>query len=44
MFHPFVFIEKLKEIQKVSLARIICDNNDATITQIQPKAFQIPNE
>jgi peroxidase len=35
---------QLAEIQKVSLARIICDNSDGTIRQIQPKAFRTPNE
>ncbi|XP_046656130.1 chorion peroxidase-like [Daphnia pulicaria] len=35
---------QLAEIQKVSLARIICDNSDGTIGQIQPKAFRTPNE
>lgn len=34
--------EQLKEIKKVSLARIVCDNSDGTITQIQPKAFRNP--
>ncbi|XP_059350178.1 chorion peroxidase-like [Daphnia carinata] len=32
------------EIRKVSLARIICDNNDGTITQIQPMAFRRPSQ
>ncbi|XP_032794174.2 peroxidase isoform X6 [Daphnia magna] len=31
------------EIRKVSLARIICDNNDGTITHIQPMAFRRPS-
>ncbi len=35
---------QLAEIQKVSLARIICDNSDGTIREIQPKAFRTPNE
>ncbi|EFX87542.1 hypothetical protein DAPPUDRAFT_221514 [Daphnia pulex] len=40
---PISFTEKqLKEIKKVSLARIVCDNSDGTITQIQPKAFRNP--
>ncbi|XP_032794679.1 chorion peroxidase [Daphnia magna] len=36
-FHQFA------EIQKVSLAKIICDNSDGTITNIQPKAFRVPD-
>nr|CAH0104885.1 unnamed protein product [Daphnia galeata] len=40
---PFSFTKsQLKEIEKVSLARIICDNSDGTITQIQPSAFRNP--
>ncbi|XP_046655262.1 chorion peroxidase-like [Daphnia pulicaria] len=40
---PISFTAKqLKEIKKVSLARIICDNSDGTITQVQPKAFRNP--
>ncbi|KAI9560223.1 hypothetical protein GHT06_014237 [Daphnia sinensis] len=34
---------QLHEIRKVSLARIICDNNDGTVTTIQPKAFRVPS-
>jgi peroxidase len=33
---------QLNEIQKVSLARVICDNNDGTITTIQPNTFKAP--
>jgi peroxidase len=38
----FVSTDQLAEIQKVSLARIICDNSDGTITRVQPKAFLAP--
>ncbi|XP_046655293.1 peroxidasin-like isoform X2 [Daphnia pulicaria] len=34
---------QLGEIKKVSLARLICDNSDGTITQIQPRAFRLPS-
>ncbi|XP_045034963.1 chorion peroxidase isoform X2 [Daphnia magna] len=34
---------QLKEIRKVSLARIVCDNNDGTVTTIQPEAFRNPS-
>ncbi len=30
---------QLAEIKKVTFSRIICDNNDKSITTIQPKAF-----
>ncbi|KAI9556896.1 hypothetical protein GHT06_016690 [Daphnia sinensis] len=33
---------QLSEIEKSSLARIICDNSDGSITSIQPNAFRIP--
>ncbi|XP_057373484.1 chorion peroxidase-like [Daphnia carinata] len=33
---------QLGEIEKSSLARIICDNGDGSITSIQPNAFRIP--
>lgn len=33
---------QLDEIQKVSLARIVCDNSDGTVTSIQPNAFKGP--
>lgn len=33
---------QLNEIKKVKLARIICDNNDGTVKQIQPNAFRNP--
>ncbi|XP_057379557.1 chorion peroxidase-like [Daphnia carinata] len=35
---------QLVEIEKVSLAKIICDNSDGSITRIQPKAFRIPDD
>jgi peroxidase len=35
---------QLGEIKKVSLARLICDNSDGTITQIQPRAFRLPSK
>jgi peroxidase len=38
----FVSTDQLAEIQKVSLARIICDNSDGTIARVQPKAFLAP--
>uniref|UniRef100_A0A0P5ACT7 Double oxidase: two peroxidase domains n=1 Tax=Daphnia magna TaxID=35525 RepID=A0A0P5ACT7_9CRUS len=42
--HPVSFTPRqFDEIWKVSLARIICDNNDGTITQIQPMAFRMPS-
>lgn len=36
--------DQLAEIEKISLAKIICDNSDGSITRIQPKAFRIPDE
>ena len=45
LFWGFItFSGQLAEIQKVSLARIICDNSDGTIAYIQPKAFRTPHE
>lgn len=35
--------KQLAEIQKTSLAHIICSNNDGTILNIQPNAFKFPN-
>ncbi|XP_032794680.2 peroxidase [Daphnia magna] len=35
---------QLAEIEKVSLAKIICDNSDGSITRIQPKAFRVPDD
>lgn len=35
---------QLAQIQRVSLARIICDNSDRSITTIQPKVFRTPDD
>ncbi|KAI9559965.1 hypothetical protein GHT06_013973 [Daphnia sinensis] len=40
---PYLRRNQFAEIQKVSLAKIICDNSDGTITHIQPKAFRVPD-
>ena len=36
-------LEQLAEVQKTSLARIICSNSDGTILHIQPNAFKYPD-
>ena len=35
-----IFLGQILELQKVSLSRVICDNNDGTIVSIQPNAFR----
>ncbi|EFX68245.1 hypothetical protein DAPPUDRAFT_330268 [Daphnia pulex] len=35
---------QLEQIQKMSMARIICSNNDGTIKEIQPNVFRTPDE
>ena len=34
-----LFSEQLAEIKKVTFSSIICNNNDGTIANIQPKSF-----
>jgi len=37
------FLEQIAEIQKTSLARILCDNAD-DVNMMQPDAFTVPSE
>lgn len=37
-------LDQLAEIKKASMARLLCDNSDGTLTQIQPKAFRREDE
>ena len=45
LYIEFLFtVEQLEQIQKVSLAQIICYNSDYSIKEIQPKVFLTPDE
>jgi hypothetical protein len=45
LFIDFLFtIDQLEQIQKVSLAQIICSNSDYSIKELQPKVFRTPDE
>ena len=40
--HFTIIVDQLNQIRQASFARLICDNNDGSVTHMQPRAMRSP--